>query len=889
MKQFYKLMAVCIMLGTATMSWADELNVTTKYITNPSFEDQLTGWTVSNLNPQSNSSFTKKQGSIYLEKWVGTGSAVGSASATQKLSGLPAGNYRLTVAAQNIQQNSDDKQTGTSIYAGLTTNLSTVYEANDYNVTFTCNGADVTIGFRANNATGNWICVDNFRLYYVSPDLELLQKAASNAQTVITNAEKSSNAGIQPTIKANLLGIIEQVNALTEEASADEMQTLAFDLADATKAAQENADALKALKTLSSKAKSYLTKDMAASYLDELQAAYDAAITLLALEDDSAIEPVATRLESAYNSAVESYNAKRSLTTGISTANRLLSDEKEGTEEFAAAIAAAEAVCNSATASPTEMQNALTALEDATLLYRVKNGSGTVVTARTLSAVQGATVIYARAAFGSGTTREKGFCYGTTPEPTIFDGRSTTCYSNNGDIYAMEGLKPATVYYVRAYTIGSGYKVTYGDVLKVITRPRGNVSYDYDYAGDDATDARIANACEEAVWMWNNVSGIQGFHLSAHYVPGAGAGDGTADCSYGGYMRISQNSAYQKTGTVLHEGAHGLGMVSYTDWVNPIYRTNGDRGDWLGARVDRIIQFLENSSTAKLHGDYQHMWPYGINGAGEDSGAPMLYRANALLVGALAEDGIRTPNQNFIRPAYTFAQEDEVKYYIKNEDKSKGIANAFLREGKSSRIQWEEMTCTDALRNDSCAWYITFEPTTCYYTLTNVATGKVMYSYGSGNNGIRLARPTSSNASTRRIQLLPSRIATTYENYTFSGTSYWLYSPSGNTTLNAVNSGTTSAATFDHSNDATAQRWLLLTRDEAISFAEACGETVILTEPGDVNSDGQVDLTDAIMIVYYSLGQAPADFNIGVADMNNDSVIDLTDAIIVVYQSLGAE
>ncbi|MBO5591601.1 MAG: dockerin type I repeat-containing protein [Prevotella sp.] len=57
--------------------------------------------------------------------------------------------------------------------------------------------------------------------------------------------------------------------------------------------------------------------------------------------------------------------------------------------------------------------------------------------------------------------------------------------------------------------------------------------------------------------------------------------------------------------------------------------------------------------------------------------------------------------------------------------------------------------------------------------------------------------------------------------------------------------------------------------------------------PGDVNGDGRVDLTDAIMIVYSSLGSTPNGFVEEAADVNNDGRIDLTDAIVVTYQSLG--
>ena len=65
--------------------------------------------------------------------------------------------------------------------------------------------------------------------------------------------------------------------------------------------------------------------------------------------------------------------------------------------------------------------------------------------------------------------------------------------------------------------------------------------------------------------------------------------------------------------------------------------------------------------------------------------------------------------------------------------------------------------------------------------------------------------------------------------------------------------------------------------------------TIITVQPGDVNGDERVDLTDAIMIVYASLGVQQTGFNAAVADMNGDGRVDLTDAIVVVYKSLGVE
>ena len=61
------------------------------------------------------------------------------------------------------------------------------------------------------------------------------------------------------------------------------------------------------------------------------------------------------------------------------------------------------------------------------------------------------------------------------------------------------------------------------------------------------------------------------------------------------------------------------------------------------------------------------------------------------------------------------------------------------------------------------------------------------------------------------------------------------------------------------------------------------------TIPGDVNGDGEVDLSDAIMVTYYSLNVVLPDFISAAADMNDDGEIDLSDAIIIIYKSLGVQ
>jgi len=106
---------------------------------------------------------------------------------------LPPGNYELTAAAQNIQEDSPNKaQTGAWIFtqnSKLSTlnsplNKTSVTVRNTYKVAFNFVSGTITIGFEAKNASGNWIAVDNFRLTQVGTDLSTeLGMAINQAET----------------------------------------------------------------------------------------------------------------------------------------------------------------------------------------------------------------------------------------------------------------------------------------------------------------------------------------------------------------------------------------------------------------------------------------------------------------------------------------------------------------------------------------------------------------------------------------------------------------------------------------------------------------------------------------------------------------------------------
>ncbi|MBR6590748.1 MAG: hypothetical protein IKK67_09885, partial [Bacteroidaceae bacterium] len=146
----------------------------TSRIQNPSFETNgLTGWTVNNMNTQGNSVFSIKHGSYYVETWVSIGQKIADASVKQTLKKLPQGNYTLTAKALHIQQTGSESttnqglaQTGAYLFAGLA--KTPINDMKQYSVSFSVLDAtqNVEIGLIAENATGNYLCIDNFTLQY---------------------------------------------------------------------------------------------------------------------------------------------------------------------------------------------------------------------------------------------------------------------------------------------------------------------------------------------------------------------------------------------------------------------------------------------------------------------------------------------------------------------------------------------------------------------------------------------------------------------------------------------------------------------------------------------------------------------------------------------------
>ena len=498
-----------------------------------------------------------------------------------------------------------------------------------------------------------------------------------------------------------------------------------------------------------------------------------------------------------------------------------------GASELNEAIQVANAVIGNEEATKEIIQNAIEELKKAIDKYQWANPTGPVPTVKTDERfVRGATMAFARiTATGTGIT-ERGVCWSENPEPTVNDNRTTTYLVNNGNIYWLKDLKPATKYYMRAYAITNGRQVGYGETIKFYTIPMGNVGYTIRQDGDAATIQRITNAVQTAAYWWNNLTEIKHYHSSVGFVDGTP----TADCSYGGWVRVGSNQSYQKAGTIMHEWLHGVGVIPWadTEWSRHNLRAsvNGDglgTGTWLGDRVTEVIRFWDNNTNGVLSGDYQHMWPYGINGAHEDDGSDILYIGNSLVCQALGEDGLQHTYKEFAQPYYALDQEDDVKYYIKSESADHGMYSSFLTIDKAGNLIWKAMTTNDALSNDSAAWYFSFTPDNQYYQVRNAATNRFITYTGNGTNGFKTAVRTTLTDN-ENLHIMRSRINVQSGTSTLNHRGYWLIHPTDNWTppcLAPIANGATGTETFNIANTATAQRWMILTADDVSKFADA--------------------------------------------------------------------
>ena len=513
---------------------------------------------------------------------------------------------------------------------------------------------------------------------------------------------------------------------------------------------------------------------------------------------------------------------KTFLKSYLDAANSLYGDGSgTGAAEFKALIDEAQALYDNDEAKLADVKAMNSRLQAANEDYRWYNGDY-IVTTDTRYA-RGATKAFGRLSyqgFKEEDIVEQGFCWNTTGNPTIEDNTTTRYLENSGRIYRLEDLQPATLYFMRAYVKHVNGRVKYGDVLKFYTIPKGKLTYDIRSGGEGAAKDRITQATKDAVDIWNNLTQLSDVNFSVGYAEGTP----TADCSYGGWIRVGPNSAYQATGTLLHEMLHGIGVIPWagTQWSGNILResVNGNgygTGHWLGERVTEVLNFWDNTTGQQLNGDYQHMWPYGINGASEDSHTDLLYYGNGLICEALAEDGLETSSAHHAMPYYSFDIVDGQRYYIKNENASRGRGTSFLKEVKNGKLALRAMTAAEAEDNDSVAWVLTFTPKNQLYQFRNAATGHLLTYSSTGFGTVERTNPSTADG----MQLMKGRVDVTSDRLR----GYWIIHPEtynwSPRVLSASSSTAVTSGTLNLANTSTAQRWLILDAEQMRKVNEA--------------------------------------------------------------------
>lgn len=884
----------------------------TSYIVNPSFEEGTEGWEITNLVPQTNTSFktndgqSLKAGNTYLEKWVGKGGAAGSASAVQSVSGLPLGKYTLTVSAQNLDQNDVNKAcTGVTIYAKVVTTKATVTVPGDYSVNFdvTSSTTATKIGFSAASASGNWLAVDNFRIVKVG-DIAT-STMVSHLKVRVTTANITVKKTMAKDVKEALESAITVAGTMTADNTPDEINAAIKNLNDAVNAANASSSDLTNLSKLIKTSEGYVGQTMQKEIAERLDAAIAKATPLSSDNTSAEINASISELTAVNSDAFNNIQAYISLANGINNMEAAYNPSFKGAEEFNAFLTLLKEKYDNRSITTPEAKDYTARIPDIIFGFRINNptkgeGSPVSVTLTNHYVPTGATEALMRAEFTGDNILEKGICWSTEHNPTVIDERTKTFWALNGNMYHATGLKPATVYYFRPYVINSTYEVAYGDEVKVVTHPQGNCTWSWDEAGPDvATNDRCRNAIRETIEYFNEWTGIMGFHLSGHYVPGAGAGTGTADCSYGGYMRISQNAANQAIGTVLHETGHGVGVGTSSRYADK----NLHDWKWFGREANKVYSFLENkeanpyTSDFCMVGDGTHAWgasatyDWFINGSSKDTHQALQYAGGSILLYGMFVDGLNPTygHSNGI-PAYTYNYDDRKTYYIMCKSDQRGLGTGVVGASTITSggvdvisLKWKNILGDAAFLTDNDAWELTYNAYSGYYQFRNIGTGRYL-SHATGLNLKALTAPTEGED----IQLMPDRTDVTIGEGDKQFTTHGYWFTWNNNGLKAMQaqalSGTTGsmgAGTFNFADTATPQQFIIIAEDELVNYRLANGFLL-----GDVNLDGKVDLADAKLITDYYLGKNPASFAKELADVNCDGKVTEADANIIVNQAI---
>ena len=168
-------------LDAIAVNEGKKIDVTNVWVTNPGFEEgNVNGWTNSGAltaGAQSNKAFDNTQGNYYAERWH----TDGTVNLNQTLTGLPAGNYEISAYLYT------DTPDGVLYANNAQTAFST---SNNYNVTvYIDDNGSITFGASCTLTTSTWICMDEFKIEYVSIDHSRYNSVKEAVQAISTDID----------------------------------------------------------------------------------------------------------------------------------------------------------------------------------------------------------------------------------------------------------------------------------------------------------------------------------------------------------------------------------------------------------------------------------------------------------------------------------------------------------------------------------------------------------------------------------------------------------------------------------------------------------------------------------------------------------------------------
>lgn len=231
----------------------------------------------------------------FIERWVNgnsdpvTNTEVAGAGRlsdgvlSQTLHKLPAGGYKVICYAMATQQSKGDsyKVEGVSVFADTksTPNSQTVATLagvpQKYEFLLDIKeGEDLTIGFKLDNCTANWVFVDNFQIEYCGPSF----KAMNLADVKKASAELEAQMGgmeVCPTYTDKASELIAAVGEMTTDTDEAEINAMKQQLADIAAKIDKSSALYAELTELDATIGDFLSEGPAGTEVDELEKLYN--------------------------------------------------------------------------------------------------------------------------------------------------------------------------------------------------------------------------------------------------------------------------------------------------------------------------------------------------------------------------------------------------------------------------------------------------------------------------------------------------------------------------------------------------------------------------------------------------------------------------------------